>query len=97
MKERIIKFLNRKSKHTRKWKVFLKKYRQPSWCNYPEAMTGMMGCWSLMFTETKDKRKEKCFTCDLSKFYNENSVEVIWGKIQCMKERKSLKKQKYVI
>lgn len=27
--------------------AFLKKYSQPDWCNYPEALAGMMGCWSL--------------------------------------------------
>lgn len=27
---------------------FMKKYRQPPWCNYPEALSGKWGCWSLI-------------------------------------------------
>lgn len=23
-------------------------YVQPDWCNYPDALDGMMGCWSLV-------------------------------------------------
>lgn len=29
----------------------LKKYRQPAWCSYPDALSQMMGCWSLCFPE----------------------------------------------
>jgi hypothetical protein len=25
-----------------------RKYPQPEWCNYPMAVQGAMGCWSLM-------------------------------------------------
>ncbi len=25
----------------------LKKYKQPNWCHYPDALAGKMGCWSL--------------------------------------------------
>jgi len=27
--------------------MFEAKYRQPEWCNYPEALSGPMGCWKL--------------------------------------------------
>ncbi len=27
---------------------FIKKYRQPDWCNYYEALSDILGCWSLM-------------------------------------------------
>lgn len=26
---------------------FVKMYRQPTWCNYPEAITPQWGCWSI--------------------------------------------------
>jgi len=26
----------------------LENYKQPDWCNYPNALKGQMGCWSLM-------------------------------------------------
>lgn len=25
----------------------MKNYKQPKWCNYPNALEGLMGCWSL--------------------------------------------------
>lgn len=30
------------------YKKFMKKYRQPDWCNYYEAIHGIWGCCSLM-------------------------------------------------
>lgn len=29
------------------WADIGKKYKQPEWCGYPEALSGVMGCWSL--------------------------------------------------
>ena len=26
---------------------FTERYKQPAWCNYPGALMGQMGCWSL--------------------------------------------------
>ena len=44
----------------------LKNYAQPSWCTYPEALGGIMGCWSL--TDNFDLRHsispEYCKGCD---------------------------------
>lgn len=30
------------------WGECAKRYPQPKWCAYPEAIQGAMGCWSLM-------------------------------------------------
>ena len=30
------------------WGDVLKEYQQPDWCNYPDALQGVMGCWSLL-------------------------------------------------
>lgn len=48
-------------------------YKQPDWCGYPEALMGMMGCWSLT-DNTVDGLRAKicesfCSTCDC---YNKN-------------------------
>lgn len=44
----------------------LKNIRQPDWCDYPDALEGTMGCWSL--TDVNDLRKkishEFCKNCD---------------------------------
>ena len=43
----------------------LEKYRQPTWCNYHEAISGMMGCWSL-YGDNRTKISHKfCQNCDL--------------------------------
>jgi len=42
----------------------LKKYKQPDWCNYPNALEGGMGCWSLVFHREKINKKF-CRNCDL--------------------------------
>jgi hypothetical protein len=41
-------------------------YRQPTWCNYPEALNGVMGCWSLtdIFGLRKMISKKFCSECD---------------------------------
>jgi len=28
---------------------FLKKYSQPDWCDYPDALVPTLGCWSLVY------------------------------------------------
>jgi hypothetical protein len=44
-------------------------YRQPTWCEYPEALNGTMGCWSL--TDNLGLRrkisKKFCSGCDCFK------------------------------
>lgn len=54
-----IQFLIKKNP---KWKWFKKYIKQPDWCDYPDALKGLMGCWSLVFT--KDRNKKKCSDCD---------------------------------
>ena len=44
-------------------KEFLNQYNQPSWCGYPEALAGLMGCWSLMVSLT-NVTKQYCKNCD---------------------------------
>jgi hypothetical protein len=40
------------------WGNLAKNYRQPEWCNYPDALEGIMGCWSLI-DMTKDGYRTK--------------------------------------
>ena len=46
----------------------LKKYKQPSWCHYPDALAGKMGCWSLTHNRKNGLRTkishEFCKSCD---------------------------------
>ena len=39
-----------------------RRYPQPTWCNYPDAAMGIMGCWSLISFMVKNK--EYCVGCD---------------------------------
>ena len=43
----------------------MEQYQQPPWCAYPEALSGVMGCWSLLRSMVKDE--EFCRNCDLHK------------------------------
>lgn len=36
------------------WEQVAKDYPQPSWCHYPNATGGDMGCWSLIEQSIKD-------------------------------------------
>lgn len=47
------------------WGDVQKKYRQPSWCDYPEALDGAMGCWSLVGRMVTGE--DYCKNCDLYK------------------------------
>jgi hypothetical protein len=40
-------------------------YAQPDWCNYPDAIGGYLGCWSLVsgFVDSE----ERCTDCDCYK------------------------------
>ena len=37
-------------------------YAQPDWCGYPNALDGMMGCWSLL--HRKVSGKQYCSNCE---------------------------------
>jgi hypothetical protein len=47
----------------------MKRYKQPDWCEYPNALEGVMGCWSLM--DSMDLRHkislEYCASCECCK------------------------------
>ena len=47
------------------WGEIAEAHSQPSWCNYPNALNGEMGCWSLVFR--KAKIEDYCNTCELFK------------------------------
>ncbi|HAF43763.1 MAG TPA: hypothetical protein DCK83_02135 [Gallionellaceae bacterium] len=40
-------------------------YAQPDWCSYPDALDGLMGCWSLIYQRVTGE--EYCKDCDLYK------------------------------
>ena len=43
------------------WGECAKDYPQPIWCSYPEAIVGVMGCWSLVgFMVTGEGYCKKC-------------------------------------
>ena len=45
---------------------FVSSYRQPRWCDYPEALASVLGCWSLM-TPGKIRSIKNCYNCSLCK------------------------------
>ncbi len=45
------------------WAETAKDYPQPTWCSYPDAVCGVMGCWSLM--DFKVTGRSYCKSCDL--------------------------------
>lgn len=56
------------------WQEVIDRYKQPDWCNYPEALAGAMGCWSLigcwslMDIDLRHKiSREYCKKCDCFK------------------------------
>ena len=52
-------------KEGRTWGWLMKKYRQPDWCTYYEALGGIGGCWSLTLQGKKRIRKKAdCGNCD---------------------------------
>ena len=48
------------------YKRFVRIFRQPWWCDYPDGLHGgIMGCWSLSHPNRGDKRcPEDCGNCD---------------------------------
>lgn len=50
------------------WRNIMDNYKQPDWCGYPEALSGLMGCWSLATVNSDGFRmkicKDYCKTCD---------------------------------
>lgn len=51
------------------WDDIVEKYRQPDWCNYPNALNGFVGCWSLTDIDSRTNNRckiseEYCKSCD---------------------------------
>ena len=44
------------------WQELALEYPQPRWCSYPEAVSGQMGCWSLMAHRVSNE--DYCKSCD---------------------------------
>lgn len=69
------------------WGEAQKKYPQPPWCDYPEAVCGVMGCWSLMGIGGKNplghriRKREDCKGCDLIKEAKPYDSETICSSI----------------
>lgn len=58
----------------RTWGFVMENFRQPTWCDYPDALSGKMGCWSLtQWPCVKSISKKYCETCDACKHYNPNN------------------------
>jgi len=60
-KERFDEF----KKEGKTWGQLKSEYQQPKWCQYPDALGGMMGCWSLVGCLITDE--DCCKTCDCYK------------------------------
>lgn len=50
------------------WGGLGKRFKQPDWCNYPDALEGEMGCWSLLGVWMNSSEivfsREFCKDCD---------------------------------
>jgi len=51
------------------WGEVQKRYKQPDWCGYPDALEGAMGCWSLvdLFGLRHEISRDYCKKCDCYK------------------------------
>ncbi len=47
------------------WSQLAEQYPQPTWCAYPDATEGVMGCWSLMEFGTVNEKY--CSGCECYK------------------------------
>jgi hypothetical protein len=55
------------------WGELMNRYKQPDWCNYPNALEGAMGCWSLvsLFNTRHQISRQYCKGCDCFKALEE--------------------------
>jgi hypothetical protein len=52
------------ARHTT-WRQAMERYKQPDWCSYPNALEGVMGCWSLTDPRIRHEiSNEYCAKCD---------------------------------
>ena len=47
------------------WADVMANYKQPDWCDYPDALEGVMGCWSLIYR--KPVSETYCKDCECFK------------------------------
>lgn len=47
------------------WAGIMESFEQPKWCEYPEALAGKMGCWSL--TSRMVTGEDYCKKCECYK------------------------------
>ena len=47
------------------WGELQTSFPQPQWCNYPQAVYGLMGCWSLIYFMVTGE--SYCKNCDCYK------------------------------
>ncbi len=72
----MIKYYNELRKEEFQWLIkegvtfgeLLKDFPQPPWCNYPGAINGFMGCWSLV--GHKVTGEADCQDCEEYKHFN---------------------------
>ncbi len=50
-----------------RWRDLMLVYSQPEWCQYPAALDGPAGCWSLVYRSGVSH--EYCKNCDCAKHY----------------------------
>lgn len=50
----------------------LERFKQPDWCEYPEALAGQMGCWSLVTSRNVNGIKD-CGDCEYIKAKPQNT------------------------
>lgn len=58
----------KEAEKTETWGAVVKKYKQPAWCAYPDALAGLLGCWSLIMPETRQNISKKF--CENCEYYN---------------------------
>ena len=54
------------------WAEVSRDYPQPEWCSYPDAVQGMLGCWSLI--DFKVYGRNYCKHCE---YYIKKSQKVL--------------------
>jgi len=55
------------------WGELEERFPQPVWCTYPEAVRGMMGCWSLV--DHMVTGEDYCKACDCYKAASTNKCQ----------------------
>jgi len=55
------------------WGDVMERYKQPDWCDYPGALMGAMGCWSLLGRRIKSIAD--CGDCECKKYKGTLSAE----------------------